>query len=153
MATKNASAPVCTRKPTAKPTAAIRAVTKTLRARSAKVLPASTAERAIGSDRNRSRRNTSSMLGSRTASAAAVGAQVGGEDADGGGLAGAVGTEQPEHRARRHLEVDAVKGHDLAQPLGQALDDDGVVTHGGSGRPPGRSPRTGRSRARGPGPA
>jgi DNA-binding MarR family transcriptional regulator len=51
--------------------------------------------------------------------AAAVGAQDGGEgeDADGGGLAGAGGAEQPEHGARRHLEVDAVEGHDLAESL------------------------------------
>ena len=54
MPTRNASAPVCTRKPTAKPTTAISATTKTLRTRSARVRPASTAERAMGSERNRS---------------------------------------------------------------------------------------------------
>ena len=41
-------------KPTMKPTAVITITTKTLRTRSAVVRPTSTADRAIGSDRNRS---------------------------------------------------------------------------------------------------
>ena len=52
----NCAASVCTRKPTAKPTTAISATTNTLRARSAKVRPVSTAELAIGRARKRSSR-------------------------------------------------------------------------------------------------
>ena len=44
------------RKPTRKPTITIRVMTIELRATSATVRPASTADRAIGSDRNRSMR-------------------------------------------------------------------------------------------------
>src|SRR2546430_10310352 len=40
----------------------------------------------------------------------------GGEDPHGGGLSGAVRAEQSEHGAGRHGEVDAVQGHDLAEP-------------------------------------
>jgi hypothetical protein len=43
---------------------------------------------------------------------AGVGADQGGQDVDGGGLAGAVGAEQREDRALGDLEVDAVE-HDL----------------------------------------
>ncbi len=42
--------------------------------------------------------------------APAVGPQDGGQDAHGGRLAGAVGPEQAEDRAGRHLEVDAAQG-------------------------------------------
>jgi hypothetical protein len=50
----NGTRPVCTRHPTANPTANISATTNTFRTRSASVRPARTAERAMGSDRNRS---------------------------------------------------------------------------------------------------
>ena len=56
MPARKASALVCTRKPTAKPTPAMSAVTKTLRAEVGDVRPASTAERAMGSERKRSSR-------------------------------------------------------------------------------------------------
>jgi hypothetical protein len=42
-----------------------------------------------------------------------------GEDAHGGGLAGAVRPEQTEHGALLRLEVDAVESHDVAVRLGQ----------------------------------
>ena len=54
MPNRNDTALVWTLNPTANPTAAISAATKMLRARSATVRPESTADRAIGSDRNRS---------------------------------------------------------------------------------------------------
>ena len=50
---------------------------------------------------------------------AAVGAGHGGEHADGGGLAGAVGAEHAEDAARRDLEVDAGDGHVLAVALAE----------------------------------
>ena len=50
----NTSVPIV--QPTMKPTTHIRITTKKLRTKSAKVRPTSTAERAIGSDRNRSTR-------------------------------------------------------------------------------------------------
>ena len=56
MAPKNATGLVWTRKPTANPTATMSATTKTFRAASARVRPASTADRAIGSERKRSMR-------------------------------------------------------------------------------------------------
>jgi hypothetical protein len=59
----------------------------------------------------------------------AVRRKDGGEDADGGGLAGAVGAEEPEHGARRDREVDAVEGDHVAEAFGQALHQDGAVAH------------------------
>ena len=61
---------------------------------------------------------------------AVVGLEDGGEDAHGRRLAGAVGSEQAEHRAGRHGEVDAGQRLDGAEALGEALDPDG----GGGGR-------------------
>ena len=58
-----------------------------------------------------------------------VGPQDRGEDAHRGGLAGAVRAEQPEHGAGRHREVDAVEGDDVAEPLLESFDDDGVRSH------------------------
>ena len=55
-----------------------------------------------------------------------VWAQDGREDADGGGLAGAVRPEKSQHRAGRHDQVDAVECDDLAVTLGQSFRDDGV---------------------------
>ena len=54
MPPRKGSGPVWMRKPTATPITTISVTTKTLRARSARVRPASTAERAMGSERNRS---------------------------------------------------------------------------------------------------
>ena len=48
---------------------------------------------------------------------AGVGLQQRREHADRGRLAGAVGAEEPEHAARRDLEVDAVEGPDVAEGL------------------------------------
>ena len=49
------------------------------------------------------------------AGAARVGAGEGGEDADGGALAGAVGAQQAEHGARLDLEVEAVERAHVAR--------------------------------------
>src|SRR2546430_12540532 len=54
----------------------------------------------------------------------------GGEDPHGGGLSGAVRAEQSEHGTGRHGEVDAVQGHDLAEPLGQTLHENRCLSHG-----------------------
>src|SRR5439155_17184730 len=59
-----------------------------------------------------------------------VGADDRGQDAYRGGLPGAVGAEQPEHGGGGYLEVDAVQGRDLAEPLGQALHQDRCISHG-----------------------
>ena len=50
-----------------------------------------------------------------------------------GGLPGAVGPEQPEHRALGHGQVHAVEGGGRAEALHQALDDD-RVGHAGHAR-------------------
>jgi hypothetical protein len=63
---------------------------------------------------------------------AAVGAQDGGQHAHRGRLAGAVGAEQAEDAARRHLEVDAVERRDRAESLGQPFHQDGCIRHEGS---------------------
>ena len=52
---------------------------------------------------------------------AAVEPEQRGEDADHGGLAGAVGAEQPEHGAGVDLEVDALECVHLAERLGDAF--------------------------------
>ena len=56
------------------------------------------------------------------------------QDADGGGLARAVGAEEAMDLARTHREVEAVEGADLPEGLGEVLDadDGGGVTHEGS---------------------
>ena len=69
---------VCGRKPTAKPIATIMATTKRLRARSASVRPARTAERDIGRERNRSRKPVLQV--GRKADGGADGAEDGGLD-------------------------------------------------------------------------
>ena len=53
------------------------------------------------------------------------------QDADGGGLAGPVGTEEAMNLARMHREVQAVEGADLPERLGEFPDVDDVsgVTH------------------------
>jgi len=61
----------------------------------------------------------------------AVGAQDGGEDAHGGGLAGPVGAEQPEHGAHRDVEVHAVDGDHVAEALAEVFHENGVVGRGG----------------------
>ncbi|GAA3235892.1 hypothetical protein GCM10010468_69880 [Actinocorallia longicatena] len=60
-------------------------------------------------------------------SGSGVGAQKGGEDADGGGLAGPVGAEQPVDGAGGDGEVEAVQGPDAAEALDEPL---GVDVHG-----------------------
>ena len=70
---------------------------------------------------------------SRTTSKPATGrarrrAQQGGEDADGGGLAGAVGAEHAEHGARGDGEVDALQRPRLPEALDEALGLDHQVT-------------------------
>jgi hypothetical protein len=61
--------------------------------------------------------------------ATTIGPKDGCQDADRGRLAGAVGAEQPEHGARRDLEVDAGQGDHVAEAFGQALHQDGGVAH------------------------
>ena len=56
------------------------------------------------------------------AGAARVRRQQGGEDADGRGLAGAVGAEDAQYGARRDLEVDAVERAHLAERLHESAD-------------------------------
>jgi hypothetical protein len=63
---------------------------------------------------------------------AGVGAQQGGEDADGGALAGTVGAEQPEHGAGRDGQVQVVQGLDRPEVLAEALGLDRQVSHGSS---------------------
>ena len=63
------------------------------------------------------------------ASAAAVGLQQRGEDAHRGRLAGAVGPEQAEHRARLRAQVDAAQRVHLAVGLLQPFRDDRRLRH------------------------
>jgi hypothetical protein len=65
---------------------------------------------------------------------AAIGPQDGRQDADDGGLPGAVGAEQTEHGPGRHREVDPAQRRHGAEPLGQALDANGRIR--GQGVPP-----------------
>ena len=69
----------------------------------------------------------------RDAGRARVGLQERREDAHRGRLAGAVGAEQPEHGARRRLEVHAVERADGPERLHEAAHADrGLVAAGGS---------------------
>src|SRR4029079_15167912 len=54
------------------------------------------------------------------------------------GLAGAVGAEEPERDAARHLEVDAVERRPCAEPLAETdgLDRERVDGNGGGGGQP-----------------
>ena len=63
------------------------------------------------------------------AGGAAVGLEQRGEDADGGGLAGPVGSEQAEDGPGTRGEVHAAQGANRSVRLLQALDDDRVITH------------------------
>ena len=47
-----------------------------------------------------------------------------GEDADGGGLAGAVVAEQAEHGAGRHVEVEVAEGPEVVEALAEPLGPD-----------------------------
>ena len=57
------------------------------------------------------------------------------QEADQGRLAGAVGAEEAEGGAARHLEVDAVEGRPLAEALAEpaGLDGQGVGVHAAEG--------------------
>jgi hypothetical protein len=55
--------------------------------------------------------------------------QDGRQDADGRRLARAVRPQQPEHGARRYLEVDAVERRHSAETLRQSLNSDCSVGH------------------------
>src|SRR6266545_2346353 len=68
----------------------------------------------------------------RDAGAAGVGLEQGGEHADEGGLAGAVGAEQAVDAAGRDGEAEAVQRADLAEVLGEPLDLDDRIVHGAS---------------------
>ena len=63
---------------------------------------------------------------------AAVGPPVPLADLDGGGLAGAVGAEQRDHRATRDGDADAVDGERRAVPLDEGVDLDSGTIHAGS---------------------
>ena len=56
-----------------------------------------------------------------------VGRRQRGEDADGGGLAGAVVAEQAEHRAGSDVEVEVAQGPQVAEALAEAGGDDAAV--------------------------
>ena len=77
------------------------------------------------------RRRTSSAWSTTskpaTVAEPSVGLAQGGEDADGGGLAGAVVAEQPEHGAGRDVEVEVAEGPQVVEPLAEALGPDTVV--------------------------
>ena len=60
-----------------------------------------------------------------------VGSREGGEGADGGGLARAVGPEQAQDRARLDVQVDAVEGLHGTEGLAEVVD----VDHGFSSGP------------------
>jgi hypothetical protein len=60
---------------------------------------------------------------------AGVGPEQRGQDADGRGLAGAVGPRDAEHGGRRHLPIDAPQGLGGTEALGEAFGGDGE--HGG----------------------
>ena len=62
------------------------------------------------------------------------------QEADQGRLAGAVGAEEAERGAARHLEVDAVERRPLAEALAEpaGLDGQGVGVHGTNVRAPSR---------------
>jgi hypothetical protein len=59
--------------------------------------------------------------------APAIGLDQRGEDADGGGLAGAVRAQDAEHRAGGNVERDALQGFDGAEALAEILGDDGQL--------------------------
>ena len=59
----------------------------------------------------------------------AVGLEQRGEDPDGGGLAGPVGSEQAEDGPCARGEVDAAQGADRSVRLLEALDDDRIISH------------------------
>ena len=65
------------------------------------------------------------------AGGAAVGLQQRGQDPHRGGLAGTVGAEQAEDRARLRGEVDAAQRVHLTVRLLQALHGDRVIAHAG----------------------
>jgi hypothetical protein len=56
--------------------------------------------------------------------AAAVGHQQGRQDSHGGRLARAVGAKDAKDRPARHRQIDAPKGLNRAERLGQTLDED-----------------------------
>src|SRR5205085_4639843 len=62
---------------------------------------------------------------------ALVRAEQRGQDADRGGLAGAVRAQQPAHGAGRDFEVDVAQDPPVAEALADAACLDGDVTHGG----------------------
>ena len=64
-------------------------------------------------------------VASQKRSATAVGPQKTEQDADGGGLARAVGTEKSGHLARRDREIEPAEGLNGTEALGEALDFDG----------------------------
>ena len=61
-----------------------------------------------------------------TTGLAAVRLQQRGQYAHGGGLAGPIGAEQPQHRAFRHVEIDAVQCPYFAEGLHQTFGVDGA---------------------------
>jgi hypothetical protein len=65
--------------------------------------------------------------------AAAGGREQRGEDAHRGGLAGAVGPEESEHRALLHLEVDALERLHVAEMLHELFGTDDGRGHEGTG--------------------
>ena len=60
---------------------------------------------------------------------AGVGAHQGGQDPNGGGLAGAVGAEEPEHGAGWDGQVQVLQGVDLPEGLAQPFGLDRQLAH------------------------
>ena len=63
----------------------------------------------------------------RQADGAALGRDLALDDAEQGGLAGAVAADHADPRSRRHGEGGSVEDHAIADPVGQIVD----VQHGG----------------------
>jgi hypothetical protein len=55
--------------------------------------------------------------------------QDGRQDADGGRLAGSVGTEQSEHRSGRNRQIDSVERVHVTEVFDETLGDDGEIVH------------------------
>ena len=75
--------------------------------------------------RSRSSRSSVPQRRPRITTSPASGAVEALADLDGGGLAGAVGTEQAEALARTDLEVEAVDGDDVTVGFAELAEDEG----------------------------
>ncbi|GAA0995548.1 hypothetical protein GCM10009555_089810 [Acrocarpospora macrocephala] len=58
---------------------------------------------------------------------AGVAAQEPQQDAKGGGLPGAVGAEEAVHLTGPYVQIETVEGGNVAEPLGEAVDEHGEL--------------------------